>query len=467
MQDPFNIKDLKEDKNHYEFIKRVLALMIAKKISSEFNEDVNVLSDNIYNLISNGTFFNLPNNQIILGNNISLELTTSELEILKLLDLEKDKTNHTKTNKTNNSTNNTSINQLNESTSYKGLKNIKNPQTHNLTIEPTIEAILKPTDIINPFINNSSSNNITSIFITNIPPILNITECEKLIKKINNISEEEQLIIIKGTNYKDNGQYFGNEVIYQLFSTSLMKILSLEPCEEAGINIYITDTFYKNNLLTSPLYQSKIVAVIDNGYDIFSSESNFYNDICTPFTNENGNDVLLDERRSDYFQETLSICKEGCNFTGYNTTSNLYSCECPTVNYNNETFKKKKELTKQELPEDFYKRHSNSNIKVFKCFSQVFSSKGQKNNFGSYILLLCFISNIGVIIFHLIKGNKLINNLISKVILEIKPANPPKYIESKEQIEPNLNTKSINKLKKEDKKENHSDNYLNNTDFES
>ena len=81
--------------------------------------------------------------------------------------------------------------------------------------------------------------------------------------------------------------------------------------------------------------------------------------------------------------------------------------------------------------------------------------------------MLCFISNIGVIIFHLIKGNKLINNLISKVILEIKPANPPKYIESKEQIEPNLNTKSINKLKKEDKKENHSDNYLNNTDFES
>jgi len=80
--------------------------------------------------------------------------------------------------------------------------------------------------------------------------------------------------------------------------------------------------------------------------------------------------------------------------------------------------------------------------------------------------MLCFISNIGVIIFHLIKGNKLINNLISKVILEIKPANPPKYIESKEQIEPSLNTKSINKLKKEDKKENHSDNYLNNTDFE-
>ena len=141
MQDPFNIKDLKEDKNHYEFIKRVFSLMIAQKISSEFNEDVNVLSDNIYNLISNGTFFNLPNNQIILGNNISLELTTSELEILKLLDLEKDKTNHTTTNKTNNSTNNTSINQLDESNSYKGLKNIKNPQTLNLTIELTNEAI--------------------------------------------------------------------------------------------------------------------------------------------------------------------------------------------------------------------------------------------------------------------------------------------------------------------------------------
>ena len=271
MQDPFNIKDLKEDKNHYEFIKRVFSLMIAQKISSEFNEDANVLSDNIYNLISNGTFFNLPNNQIILGNNISLELTTSELEILKLLDLEKDKTNQTTADKTNNSTNFISVNQINESNNYKGLNNIQIPTTTKLNIEPTKEAILESTNIINPFINtssNSSINNITPMFITYIPPILNITECEKLIKKINNISEEEQLIIIKGTNYKDNGQYLGNEVIYQLFSTSLMKILSLEPCEKAGINIYITDTFYKNNLLTSPLFQSKIVAVIDNGYNL-------------------------------------------------------------------------------------------------------------------------------------------------------------------------------------------------------
>ena len=218
-----------------------------------------------------------------------------------------------------------------------------------------------------------------------------------------------------------------------------MKFLSLESCK--NINIIIIDSFNINNLIAPPEYRAKIKSVLNNGYDIFDINSNFYNDICTPFTNENGNDVLLDERRSDYFQETLSICKEGCNFIGYNTTSNLYSCECPTINYNNETSKKKKEISKKELPKDFYKKHSNSNIKVFKCFSQVFSSKGQKNNFGSYILMLCFISNIGVIIFHLIKGNKLINNLISKFILEIKPANPPKYIESKEQIKPSLNTK--------------------------
>ena len=63
-----------------------------------------------------------------------------------------------------------------------------------------------------------------------------------------------------------------------------------------------------------------------------------------------------------------------------------------------------------EIPEDFYKKESGySNIKIFKCASQVFSLRGQKANFGSYILMLCFTGLIGMIVFYFLKGKKIMN----------------------------------------------------------
>ena len=71
-------------------------------------------------------------------------------------------------------------------------------------------------------------------------------------------------------------------------------------------------------------YQSKTGSVVVNGYNVFDVNSPFYNDICTDFTNENGNDVLLDDRRKDYFDENINLCETGCKFVGYNTSTNLY-----------------------------------------------------------------------------------------------------------------------------------------------
>ena len=60
-----------------------------------------------------------------------------------------------------------------------------------------------------------------------------------------------------------------------------------------------------------------------------------------------------------------------------------------------------------EIPEDFYKKQGGySNIKIFKCASQVFSAKGQKANFGSYILMLCFAGLVGIIVYYALRGYK-------------------------------------------------------------
>ena len=267
-------------------------------------------------------------------------------------------------------------------------------------------------------------NNINNTFIVNNSdtqlPILDIEHCELLLKKVYNISLEEELIILKINIPVKFDQYSGIDVHYKLFSTSLRKILNLDECKKAKINHILIGTFQPVNLDPLDSFQKKIEAAVDNGYDFFSSESNFYNDICTPFTNEAGNDVLLDDRKMDYYSEYFNICKERCNFLEYNSTTRIYLCECPIDN------SQEKEIIKKHTPDNFYKKQAYSNIKVFKCFSQVFSTKGQKNNFGSYVILICLSSLIGIIIFYFVNGNFILNKIFEGMNINSIKANPPK-----------------------------------------
>ena len=129
-------------------------------------------------------------------------------------------------------------------------------------------------------------------------------------------------------------------------------------------------------------FQYKAASATNDDYNVFDPKSSFYNDICTPFTNENGNDVLLDERRLDYFTTDYNLCEEGCEFLGYNETIKRYTCKCEIKSTTSD--KSTYEQKPMEIPEDFYKKQGGySNIKIFKCASQVFSAKGQKANFGS------------------------------------------------------------------------------------
>ena len=419
IDDPFDLGDSNKELNQLDEIAKLIKLSIIQKYAMELNIDINTISTTISNYIGNGRIFNLPKNQIILGNNISIELTTTELELLKLYSLKKNE--GTQTPKETPQT---------QPTTSKPTET----QADTTSSTPTTTTTSEPKeDTINPLIPDIDVEN---------PPIVDLTECETILKKYHNLSIDEKLIILKGTSLKEFEQYLSKEISFNLISTSLWKSLSLEPCR--NLKSVITRIFNPGNILSTPLVQNKINAVVQNGYDAFSVDSIFYNDICTAFTNENGNDVLLDDRRRDYFQETLNLCNSGCSFLGFNTSTFAYSCECPIGDSDN------KEIITQKLPEDFYKTHTFSNIKVFKCASQVFSLEGQKKNFGSYTLLTCLASMIGVMVLFIIKGPKQLLTFFSGFVNKPSiPANPPKDGEAKVQPEdksnPDSKVKSINK----------------------
>ena len=463
MKDPFETGSLDLNQISDPTIKEIIIRSIVERYAKILKIDATVLEQNIYNFIGNGKVFNLPNSEIIAFNNISIELTTNELELLKILNLKR-KDTVTATTPDAAATVNTAATESNAGASSptftqnsSGLPKGPNIKATGPTSSSTSESTTK-IETATPInttegIPKIEDNNLflfsqpTPITDVNQPAILNLTDCETILKKQYNLPADEKLIILKGSIFKEFNQYIGNDLNYQIMSSSLMKILDLSYCREKGIYSIITDFFSPGNLVVSQRQQYKIAAAIYDGYDVFNFDSAFYNDICTPFTNEYGYDVLLDQRKTDYFDETLHICKDNCKFYGYNATTNAFSCACPVAG---DDINDEKQIITQELPKDFYKTHTNSNIKVFKCASQVFSSKGQKKNFGSYVLLACLASFVGVAVFYFIKGQKLLKEMFSGFD-EIR-SNPPKKVEitDKNDIDSNKRSIGIEDVKKDE-----------------
>ena len=72
--------------------------------------------------------------------------------------------------------------------------------------------------------------------------------------------------------------------------------------------------------LTSPINQyykslnlKKLIETGEKGYDIFNPNDDFFNDICTKYTDENDADIPIKARRQDYYQE-CALCENNCKY---------------------------------------------------------------------------------------------------------------------------------------------------------
>jgi len=352
-------------KNPYDLLNNTATLneILSASIFSVF--DLSIFKQEVHNYFGKGQIYNLEESRIIYGNNISIEISSVDLELKK----------------------------------------------------------------ISKLLNGQQIDSKASI--------IDLSTCQSILKKKYSLSNEESLILLKG-DFLDKipQQYITNKVSYQLFSTSLGAFLPLIDCKEEDASVDIFNVFNSSYLLGNLRF--KLGQAADENLNIFDPKSTFYHDICTPFTNENGNDVLPSDRRRDYFSNDYNLCEKGCEFLGYNETIKRYMCRCQTKS--SSTDESNYEQKPMEIPADFYKQDAGySNIKVFKCASQVFSAKGQKANFGSYILLLCLAGLVGMIVIYFYKGKKQINKTLDEYKIKIKNQD----IKPEEQKDANSKTFSI------------------------
>ena len=269
-------------------------------------------------------------------------------------------------------------------------------------------------------------------------------ECINKLKEKNNIPSNENLIIIKiDINREDS---VTNQVEYSILTQNGIK-LDLSVC--SGIDIKIENTV---KISSEELDLNKALEVFEYGYDMYNSKDSFYHSICTVFTNGNGTDVPLENRKSDYFKN-ISFCEEGCEYFGFNLTTLRVKCSCEiktsiSNNENNFSF--------QSLSSEFTSIISNSNIKVFICFKNTFS-KYLVSNCAFWFILFCVICEILCLIMYCFTR-------FDPIFLKIKKAKEfyalekilqtdgkiNKYIQNKEdfyennEIKDNSNNKIIN-----------------------
>ena len=100
--------------------------------------------------------------------------------------------------------------------------------------------------------------------------------------------------------------------------------MDLSLCSDANIQIFYA---IKNS---SSLDLNTISTFNDLGVDVFNINDSFFRDLCHPCSipdNISEDDIVLEDRIKDLYQN-YSLCDEGCNYTEFNITNMIVSCDC-------------------------------------------------------------------------------------------------------------------------------------------
>ena len=173
------------------------------------------------------------------------------------------------------------------------------------------------------------------------------------------------------------------------------------------------------------------------GIDVFNVSSEFFNDLCYEYDNNDGKDITIEDRRTDIYQN-ISFCKEGCSFAGVDYDLMVVSCICDAAvlqsegknNTNQNDNQAQTELnTFESIVQSFIKNWLDFNIDVIYCYNLVFNPRILKKNIGFFVMSGLLVFQISFLIFFFIKRLKPIKSyMLNFIVSDFKPnkAFPPR-----------------------------------------
>ena len=237
--------------------------------------------------------------------------------------------------------------------------------------------------------------------------IVDLGFCETILKRENNISENDSLIFIK--NEIKSNKVSERNVHIDVYNPNKRDKLNLSLCEEIPVNIYLP---MELSIGTKQLYDK----MKKSGYDLFNINDPFYQDVCTPFDSSNGTDILLTDRIDYIYYNEDTKCQSNCLYTQYSMESKYISCSCSINEEVNNEHKKSDKFNPKKIYESFYEVLKYSNYDIIKCYKIILNIKVITINLGSLIVILYFICYLICLFIFIFRGIipiriKLRNNL--------------------------------------------------------
>ena len=237
--------------------------------------------------------------------------------------------------------------------------------------------------------------------------VVNIGECEKILKSIYNISESDSLIMVKSDS--KNGEASAKNIIFDLYHPITKEKLNMSYCDNVEIKIDIP-TKLENN--TIDLYDS----LVESGYNLFDSSDSFYNDACSTYTSSNGTDMTLSDRQNIIYAQAgnISLCQSGCNFKLYNKTYKTVQCDCSIKSTSVES--NSGDIDEKELKNSFISTILNSNFIILKCIKTAFNFKSIFTNKGRIAMTIIIFFFIVIIVIFFINDKNNINKYFKTIL---------------------------------------------------
>jgi len=276
---------------------------------------------------------------------------------------------------------------------------------------------------------------------TNKFSVIDLGECEDLLKDHYHINKNGSLLIMKFEKITNISSE--RALQYEIYNPYNKEKLNLSICINTTIDVY-----------TPIILSEKLKNLYEDlkymGYDLFDINSPFYQDICTPYTTNDGTDVSLTDRVNYYFNNEETVCQSNCKFSKYLVDSQYLKCECDIMN-SEINIQEITKLNAKVIYKSFYNVLKYSNYKVLHCYKLAFSFNSFTINIESIISIIFFFIFFICFIIYILKGkHQLITNIsiAFKKNLDIKKYNKKSQFKNKIYIKRNNKGKSKDKMKK-------------------
>ena len=211
---------------------------------------------------------------------------------------------------------------------------------------------------------------------------IDLGDCLSEIKVHYSIPNEDKLIILEMESKEIKEAEIKNN---KDDSVNLGKSLTLEVCDISGqkLDLSVCNSEIKVMKYIGDAEGIDIQTAMDfaeQGIDVFNAQDTFFHDICHPFNNKNGTDIVLSDRREDLYQNA-SFCQDGCTYDGMDYKLMTANCLCDVSiiqgnnNEENEDNNENEKLTLSNMANTFTDNLLDFNFNVIKCYNLVFDNE--------------------------------------------------------------------------------------------